>query len=158
MSFEGAISSLGATRAEDGSIDRVPDPPQQLWDKLAFLTAKVQTENIDLLSVFEEFGGNHHGIMKREKFCTALKDSFPRYHFNDELLGEICTHYGTGYTNPRGKRESVGWKDFCEDVHTARQHVSDAHWQQIVGGAARGKGETPGQPRVQPVLGWQPTG
>jgi hypothetical protein len=66
MSMEGVISSLGATRAEDGSIDRVPDPPQDLWDRLAFLQAKCETENIEILSVFEEYGGNHHGVMKRE--------------------------------------------------------------------------------------------
>jgi hypothetical protein len=61
-----------------------------------------------------------------------------------------------GYKNPRGHRENVGWKDFCEDVLSAQAHVSPEHWQQTVKEAARGKGETPGQPRVQPTLGWQP--
>ena len=53
MAFEGAISSLGASRGIDGSIDRVPDPPQTLWNKLAFLSAKCETENIEILSIFE---------------------------------------------------------------------------------------------------------
>ena len=53
MAFEGAISSLGASRGIDGSIDRVPDPPQSLWHKLAFLSAKCETENVELLSIFE---------------------------------------------------------------------------------------------------------
>ena len=51
--FEGAITSLGATRAEDGSIDRVADPPQELWKVLAFLQAKCETENIEISAMFE---------------------------------------------------------------------------------------------------------
>ena len=94
MAFEGAISSLGASRGLDGSIDRVPDPPDSLWNKLAFLSAKCETENIEILSIFEvrclhaflgsrsgssiscisqdspffvqEYGADHQGMMKRE--------------------------------------------------------------------------------------------
>ena len=92
MAFEGAISSLGASRGLDGSIDRVPDPPPSLWNKLAFLSAKCETENIEILSIFEvrfathgllfccthdivhsavvrhvqEYGADHQGMMKRE--------------------------------------------------------------------------------------------
>ena len=56
MSYEGVISSLGATRGIDGSIDRVPDPPQSLWKMLAFLQAKCETENVEISSVFEASG------------------------------------------------------------------------------------------------------
>ena len=53
MAFEGAVSSLGACRGLDGSIDRVPDPPQELWKVLAFLQAKCDIETIEIISVFE---------------------------------------------------------------------------------------------------------
>ena len=155
MAFEGAISSLGATRAEDGSIDRIPDPPPALWDKLAWLGAKCDTENLEILSIFEDFGGNHHGLMKREKFCTALKDSFSRYHFDAGLLREITDHYGVGYKDPRGLRENVAWKDFCEDVLTAMKHVTPESRAKATE-MARGKGVVPGKQNTAPVLGWQP--
>ena len=87
----------------------------------------------------------------RRKFCTALKDQFPRYHFTTELLDEITGHYGCGYKNPRGYKENVAWKDFCEDVINAKGRISGEHWA-----AARGKGATPGTPHVEPKLGWQP--
>ena len=35
MSFEGAVSSLGKTRDEDGTVDRVADPPAEMWPILA---------------------------------------------------------------------------------------------------------------------------
>ena len=107
MAFEGVISSLGASRGLDGSIDRVAEPPLALWEKLAFVGAKCDTENIEILSVFEDNGGNHHGMMKRERFCTALKDSFTRYHFDEALLREITDHYGVGYKNPRVRARAM---------------------------------------------------
>ena len=51
------------------------------------------------------------------KFCTALKDQFPRYHFTVEVLDEICGHYGVGYKNPRGYKESVA----CTCLSTSNQ-------------------------------------
>lgn len=67
MAFEGAISSLGASRGLDGSIDRVPDPPPSLWNKLAFLSAKCETENIEILSIFEVRFATH-GLL----FCLCM--------------------------------------------------------------------------------------
>ena len=46
MSFEGAISSMGKTRDEDGTVDRVPDPPQKMWAVLAAFMYKCEVENI----------------------------------------------------------------------------------------------------------------
>ena len=63
MAFEGAISSLGASRGIDGSIDRVPDPPPSLWHKLAFLSAKCDTENVELLSIFEVCAMMHEELL-----------------------------------------------------------------------------------------------
>ena len=53
MSFEGAVSSLGKTRDDDGTVDRVADPPQKMWAVLAAFKYKCEVENIELVSVFE---------------------------------------------------------------------------------------------------------
>ena len=149
MSFEGVISSLGASRSLDGSIDRVPDPPQNIWGILAFLQAKCEAENVEIISVFEvcgyplvccrgpddltlaasrclvwqDNGGSHHGTMKREKFCTALKDNFSRCYFTQDLLDELTGHYGIGYVDKRGFKENVAWKVRAHDFS-----VSHASW------------------------------
>ena len=53
MSYEGAISSMGKTRDDDGTVDRVGDPPQRLWAVLAAFKYKCEVENIEIVSVFE---------------------------------------------------------------------------------------------------------
>ena len=53
MSFEGAVSSLGKTRDDDGTVDRVSDPPQKMWAVLAAFKYKCEVENIEIVSVFE---------------------------------------------------------------------------------------------------------
>ena len=53
MSFDGAISSMGKTRDDDGTVDRVADPPQRLWAVLAAFKYKCEVENIEIISVFE---------------------------------------------------------------------------------------------------------
>ena len=96
--------------------------------------------------------------MKREKFCTALKDNFSRCYFTQEVLSEITGHYGVGYRDKRGLRENVAWKDFCEDLLEADRHVRpgspEAHG---AAECARGKGHIPGKGELPtPVRGWQP--
>lgn len=59
MSYEGAISSLGKTRDDDGTVDRVSDPPQNLWAVLAAFKYKCEVENIEIVSIFEVCGRCH---------------------------------------------------------------------------------------------------
>ena len=40
------------TRDEDGTVDRVRDPPEEMKPVLAALREKCKVENIDLLDVF----------------------------------------------------------------------------------------------------------
>ena len=53
MSFDGAISSMGKTRDDDGTVDRVADPPQNLWAVLAAFKYKCEVENLEIVSLFE---------------------------------------------------------------------------------------------------------
>ena len=120
MSFEGSISSMGKTRDDDGTVDRVADPPDKLWPVLAAFAYKCEYENMELVSVFEEGGGTHFGVMKTHKFFIALKDNFGRYDIRPEVIECIEDHYGCGYEDPRGYHENIAWKDFCEDVGRAK--------------------------------------
>ena len=52
MAYEGSITSLVKLRDEDGTVDRVPDPPQALWPVLACLRYKAMDNHIDLPSLF----------------------------------------------------------------------------------------------------------
>ena len=44
---------MGKTRDDDGTVDRVADPPQRLWDVLAAIKYKCEVENIEIVSIFE---------------------------------------------------------------------------------------------------------
>jgi len=111
---------MGKMRDLDGSIDRVKAPEDPgMWKILYTIQRKCENENINLEGVMEEGGGNHYGMMKLTAFESTLKNNLPRFHIPDETLGMIRDHYGCGYQNPRGLKEHVAWKDFCEDVHDA---------------------------------------
>jgi len=119
--FEGAISSMVKTRDEDGTVDRVADPPQKMWAVLAAIKYKCEVENINLETIFEEGGGSHFGTMKTHKFFSSFKDNFFRFDVRPEIYDDILQHYGTGYCDPRGRFENIAWKDFCEDVGRSKE-------------------------------------
>jgi hypothetical protein len=121
MSFDGAISSLGKTRDDDGTVDRVADPPDNMWPVLAALKYRCDYENTHLDTIFFEGGGTHFGNMKTHKFFCSLKDNFQRYKFGEDVMDAIMAHYGCGYRDPRGRYENIAWKDFCEDVHKSKE-------------------------------------
>ena len=209
--------ALGVNRDVDGTVDRVAEPPYEIWKMLAFLQRKCETENIEIISVFEvsvawscmyllllrrachtashiflqfapaqEQGGNQKGVIKREKFNTALKDNFTRCYFRHEDLAVLTSHCardgpkrtishapnrvsahsfalsrsradGVGYTDPRGNKEEVAWKDFCEDLLTAHEHIRPGTPDFDAVEEAKGKGHIPGKGQLpQVVMGWQP--
>ena len=109
------------------------------------------------LLLCQDHGASQTGVMKREKFLTALKDNFSRCYFTQELLDEITNHYGVGYKDQRGVKESVGWKDFTEDVLRAHTMVRPGSPEAASAEQARGKGHIPGKGMLpMPVRGWQP--
>jgi len=117
--LEHVVSSMGKMRDLDGTVDRCPPPPHELWPILFALRLKCEDEHMDVDSLFEEGGGNRFGIMLRPKFETTLKDHFGRFHITEDTMSRIREHYGIGYQDVRGYRESIAWKDFCEDVMDA---------------------------------------
>ena len=74
----------------------------------------------------QEAGGTHFGTIKRQNFASALVGTFKRFLFEEETLVALVMAYGCGYQHPANPTlnlpplyESVGWKDFCEDVGKA---------------------------------------
>ena len=116
MAFEGAISSLVKMRDEDGSVDRVQDPPDALWPILAAMRYKAIDNHIDLPSIMVEGGGSPIGTMSTRKFMSAIVNTFRMFELTQEVLEAIERAYGCGYKDVRGKYENSAWKDFCEDV------------------------------------------
>ena len=144
------------------------------------------------LAPAQEQGGNQKGVIKREKFNTALKDNFTRCYFRHEDLAVLTSHCaramgrntpnltrthsllrslvcslslsrspsradGVGYTDPRGNKEEVAWKDFCEDLLTAHEHIRPGTPDFDAVEEAKGKGHIPGKGQLpQVVMGWQP--
>jgi len=127
--FEASKAAMheGKARDADGTVDRIDDSvSKKLMPLLYTFKMRCQSENIDLVSVFEEAGGTHFGTIKRQNFQSALVSTFKRLLLEEDTLLAIVTAYGCGYKHPpvlsRGTPalyESVGWKDFCEDVENS---------------------------------------
>jgi len=108
------------TRDEDGTIDRVRDPPPELLPVLAAIREKCKVEGVYIESIFQEAGASHFGTMPTARFISALTVGFPRFKLDQEIYVSIVMAYGIGYKNPLGHWESIAWKDFCEDVGKAK--------------------------------------
>ena len=62
--LEHCVSSMGKTRDLDGSVDRVPDPPEKIWQLLYVLQRKCEDENINIEAIFEV----HAHFQRHESF------------------------------------------------------------------------------------------
>jgi len=127
--FEASKAAMhqGKSRDADGTVDRIDDSVSKALMPLLFTFKKrCQSENIELVSVFEEAGGTHFGTIKRQNFQSALVSTFKRLLLEEDTLLAIVQAYGCGYKHPGvpsrnvpSLYESVGWKDFCEDVENS---------------------------------------
>ena len=89
MSLEGVMSSMGKSRDIDGSVDRIPPPPEEMWAILYAIQRKCEDENINLEGAMEEGGGNHYGMMKLTQFKSTLKTNLPRFHITEDTFERI---------------------------------------------------------------------
>lgn len=81
----------------DGTVDRCPPPPHEMWKLLYALQLRCSNENMDIVGIFEEGGGNHQGFITVTKFKSTLKGNFPRYQITEDTMARFVHHYGTGY-------------------------------------------------------------
>ena len=104
-------------RDTDGTIDWVPDPPEKLKKWLLLLKIQNQSKGIGLEQQLRFAGAKSNGLMQKDQFGIALTSYIYREWFwSKQLLKSIYIAYGTGLEEPDGTKESVAWKDFCEDV------------------------------------------
>ena len=132
-----------AARDEDG-IDWVPDPPEALRKWLLLFKMQNQSKGIGLFQSLRQSGAKPNGLMQvrpstgdhaaasrascgglssvraacsqKDQFTIALTSIYREWFFSPKLLKSICHAYGTGLDDPEGGKESVAWRDFCEDV------------------------------------------
>jgi len=124
--FEAMKRAMSETKVRDadGTVDRIDDSvAQKLMPILFTIKERCRTENIELEGIFQEAGGTHFGTIKRQNFQSTLVNNFQRLKFEEETLIALVSAYGCGYQHPPNPAlnipplyESVGWKDFCEDV------------------------------------------
>jgi hypothetical protein len=114
------------SRDEDGTIDRVRDPPKELLPLLFGFKCQANAHNIALDEAFVAAGGTSYGVIPTTKFASCLAVTFHRMGLTDENIKALVTAYGIGDKAPEGSArskiapfESCAWCDFCEDVGKA---------------------------------------
>jgi len=116
----------GAARDENG-IDWVPDPPETLRKWLLLFKMQNESKGIGLFQSLRQSVAKQNGLMQKDQFMIALTSIYREWFFSPKLLKSICHAYGTGLDDPEGGKESVAWRDFCEDVDA--QNMQQATWE-----------------------------
>ncbi len=70
-SVQGGVMNFGKTRDEDGTVDRVPDPPDHLKFWLLVLQLKIKVEEIDLEPAFVQAGGTRYGTITKRQVSAS---------------------------------------------------------------------------------------
>lgn len=115
VSIGGAFG--GKSRDEDGTIDRVPDPPEALKKFLLVFKRKNFNAGIDVMGALRGAGASPNGTMKKLQFLLCIKATYKEFTFSEQLLYSFAHAYGCGDPDPvEGGKMHVAWKDFCEDI------------------------------------------
>lgn len=114
------------TRDTDGTVDRVPDPPEALKKWLLLLKMKNTSAGIGLAEMLRLQGAKANGVMDRGTFLITLRTVYKEWSFQEQLLFSFAHTYGCGLVDGSGLKESVAWRDFCEDVELQVQLPSMA--------------------------------
>jgi len=128
-----ASSFAGKTRDADGTVDRVPDPPEALNKWLLVLKLKNRSAMINLPSTLREAGGTPMGTIPKGLFTLVLRNTYKEFRFTDQLLFSFAHAYGCGDVDIfEGGKKQVAWKDFCEDVNNQDERTAtEEHLQHI---------------------------
>ena len=117
----------GKSRDEDGTIDRVRDPPKELLPLLYAMRMSCEAYHIGSLEdAMLAAGGTHYGVIPTTKFGSCIATLFPRLGLTEENMLALVTAYGCGDKVPeRSHRAKLqpfdmcAWADFAEDVQKA---------------------------------------
>ena len=115
-SLDAIMSTMCKSRNLDSSVDRVADPPPELYPILFAVKMECETHSLNLPSCFWEAGAKANGEIPPAKFYATLKDYIRQLHFSKETVDLIDAHYGVHFLAVRNEHEGVAWKDFCADV------------------------------------------
>ena len=126
------ILSQGKMRDEDGTVDRVRDPPRELWPLLYKLRCQCNAYNVDIHEAFVDAGGTQYGTIPSTKFGSCLVITFHRAGLTEADISSLVEHYGIGNREPERHAKSkfmpyecCAWKDVCEDIEKAVDIYAD---------------------------------
>uniref|UniRef100_A0A7S3AE82 Uncharacterized protein n=1 Tax=Haptolina ericina TaxID=156174 RepID=A0A7S3AE82_9EUKA len=122
------------TRDTDGTVDRVPDPPEALKKWLLLLKMKNTSAGIGLAEMLRLQGAKANGVMDRGTFLITLRTVYKEWSFQEQLLFSFAHTYGCGLVDGSGLKESVAWRDFCEDVELQDEKDADDEIRLIIRG------------------------
>jgi len=138
------IFAQGKTRDDDGTVDRVRDPPKELLPMLYKLKCMANGYNLALEEAFVAAGGTGYGTIPTTKFASCLVVTFHRAGFTERDIAALVEAYGIGNREPARHAKSrvvpyefCAWKDLIEDIEKAQ----DVY-------AASGGGRLPTQARA----------
>lgn len=100
------IFASGKTRDDDGTIDRVRDPPKELLPLLYKLRCQANSYNIALEEAFVAAGGTHYGTIPTTKFGSCLVVTFHRAGLTEEDISALVNAYGIGNREPERHAKS----------------------------------------------------
>ena len=128
------IFAQGKTRDDDGTVDRVRDPPRELLPLLYKLRCQASAYNVDLEGAFVQAGGSSYGTIPTTKFGSCLVVTFHRAGLTEGDIFALIEAYGIGNREPERHAKSkvmpyecCAWKDLCEDVEKAPDIHADPH-------------------------------
>ena len=127
------IFAQGKTRDDDGTIDRVRDPPKELLPLLYKLRRMAEAYNIALEEAFVAAGGTQYGTIPTSKFCSCLVITMHRAGLTEVELSGLVEAYGIGNREPARHAKSrvvpfecCAWKDLIEDIEKAIDPYANA--------------------------------
>ena len=128
----GGLLDGGKTRDDDGTIDRVRDPPPELFPLLYRLKCHVRGYHITLEEAFSDAGGTTFGTIPTTKFGSCLVNTFNRAGLTEDEIMSLINHYGIGQREPDHHAkakvmpyECCAWMDLCEDIGKAIDPFAD---------------------------------
>jgi len=128
MSLESAMGAYGGkSRDADGTIDRVPDPPEKLLKWLLVFKAKNKSAGIDLMFNLRQAGASPNGTMAKRQFLISLKHTYKEFSFSEQLLYSLAAAYGCGDPDRHepGTCLQVAWRDLSEDIYLQDLNMVD---------------------------------
>ena len=130
----------GKQRDDDGTVDRVRDPPRELLPLLYRLRCHAEGYNIKLIDAFVDAGGTHFGTIPTTKFGSCLVVTFHRAGLTEAEILSLIEAYGIGAREPeRSAKSRYAPRALCPQPPMIRRSLRlwACRWRSRQGDAVR---------------------